>query len=104
MKKWYWILAMMMLSSALVQAGTPEEDKKLIEVLKKDYPLETCVVSTDKLGEMGTPIDYLHAEKVEGKEQIRLVRLCCKGCVKSFKKAPAKYLKEIDAATAEKKK
>jgi hypothetical protein len=104
MRKWSWILALVILGSGLVQAGTPEEDKKLIETLKKDYPLETCVVSTDKLGEMGAPIDYLYAEKVEGKDQVRLVRFCCKGCVKSFKKEPAKYLKEIDVATAAKKK
>jgi hypothetical protein len=32
------------------------------------------------------------------------VRLCCKGCVKEFKKDPAKYLKIIDDAAAAKAK
>jgi hypothetical protein len=85
------------------QAGTPEEDKKLIESLKKDYPTETCVVSGDKLGEMGDPIDYLYTQKVDGKEQTRLVRFCCKGCIKSFKKEPAKFLKKLDEAAETKK-
>jgi hypothetical protein len=74
--------------------------KELIEKLKKDYPLTTCVVSDDKLGgEMGAPIDYLYEES--GKPA-RLVRFCCKGCIKSFKKDPAKYLKMVDEASAKK--
>jgi hypothetical protein len=65
--------------------------------------MTTCVVSGDKLedGDMGPPIDYIHKE--EGKPD-RLVRLCCKGCVKDFKKDPAKYLKMIDDAAAAKAK
>ncbi|MFT3868691.1 MAG: hypothetical protein QM715_09340 [Nibricoccus sp.] len=65
------------------------------------YPLDTCVVSGEKLGEMGTPIDYIHKE--EGKPD-RLVRFCCKMCIGKFKKDPAKYLKLIDEAAAQKKK
>lgn len=65
------------------------------------YPLDTCVVSGEKLGEMGTPIDYIHKE--EGKPD-RLVRFCCKMCIGKFKKDPAKYLKLIDEANAQKKK
>jgi hypothetical protein len=70
---------------------------------KAAYPMATCVVSGDKLedGDMGPPIDYIHKE--EGKPD-RLVRLCCKGCVKDFKKDPAKYLKMIDDAAAAKAK
>lgn len=70
---------------------------------KASYPVSTCVVSGDKLeaGDMGPIIDYIHKE--EGKPD-RLVRLCCKGCVKDFKKDPAKYLKMIDDAAAAKAK
>ena len=68
---------------------TPEEKAKAAE-LAKTYPLTTCPVSGDKLGGMGETIDTL----VDGK----LVRFCCKGCVKSFNKNPDKYLKEIDSA------
>lgn len=59
------------------------------------YPLDTCVVSGEKLGEMGKPYDYLHKE--EGKPD-RVVKLCCKMCVGKFKKDPAKYLSKLDAA------
>lgn len=60
-----------------------------------DYPLNTCVVSGEDLGSMGDAYDYIH--KVEGQPD-RLVRMCCEGCVKKFKKDPAKYLARIDAA------
>lgn len=66
---------------------------------KATYPLSTCVVSGDKLegGDMGEAIDYVHKEA--GKPD-RLVRLCCKKCIREFKKDPAKYLKLIDDASA----
>jgi len=59
----------------------------------KSYPLTTCVVSGEKLGEGGMkPYTFVH----EGQE----VKLCCKSCLKDFKKDPAKYLKKIEAARA----
>jgi hypothetical protein len=63
------------------------------------YPLTTCVVSGDALegGDMGGPVDYIHKET--GKPD-RLVRFCCSGCIKKFKKDPAKYLAKLDAAAA----
>lgn len=66
---------------------------------RADYPLDTCVVSGDKLGEMGKPFEYVY--KAEGQPD-RLVLFCCKGCVKDFKKDPAKYLKKLDEAAAAK--
>lgn len=67
------------------------------------YPLTTCVVSGDKLedGDMGPPINYVYKE---ASKPDRLVRLCCKGCIKKFNKEPAKYLKIIDDAAAAKAK
>ena len=59
----------------------------------KPYPLKTCVVSDEKLGDMGDP--YVFTQ--DGQE----VKLCCKSCLKDFKKDSAKYLKKI--AKAEKK-
>jgi hypothetical protein len=64
----------------------------------KDYPLNTCVVSGEDLGSMGDAYDYIH--QAEGQPD-RLVRMCCEGCVKKFKKDPAKYLARIDAAKAD---
>ena len=56
----------------------------------KPYPLETCVVSGEKLGSMGKPYVFTH----EGQE----IKLCCKDCLKDFKKEPAKYMKKIEEA------
>jgi YHS domain-containing protein len=51
------------------------------------YPLETCVVSGEKLGSMGEPFVITH----EGTE----VRFCCDSCLPKFKKDPAKYLAKL---------
>lgn len=74
-------------------------DKAAAATDKSAYPLDTCVVSGDKLGEMGAPVEYVHREP--GKPD-RLVLFCCKDCAKDFKKDPAKYLKKIDEAAAAK--
>ena len=71
-----------------------------LKAAKAAYPLDTCVVSDDKLeGDMGAPIDYVYKEA--GKPD-RLVRFCCKNCIKDFKKSPEKYLTKIDAAAKNK--
>ena len=57
----------------------------------KPYPLKTCVVSGEKLGgDMGDPYVFTH----EGRE----IKLCCKSCLKDFKKDSAKFIKKIEAA------
>ena len=63
---------------------------------KKAYPLDTCIVSGEKLesGGMKT-FTFVH----EGQE----VKLCCKSCMKDFKKDPAKYMKKIQEAQAKAK-
>ena len=55
----------------------------------KPYPLKTCIVSGEKLGEMGEPVVFVH----EGQE----IKLCCKNCRKDFDKEPAKYLAKLAA-------
>lgn len=79
----------------LSTAGLRADDKPAAPA----YPLTTCVVSGEPLGEMGEPIDYIY--KQEGKPD-RLVKFCCKMCVSKFKKDPAKYLAKLDAAEAAK--
>lgn len=51
------------------------------------YPLTTCIVSDEKLGEMGKPVlvDY------KGQQ----VGFCCESCVKKFQYDPAKYLSKL---------
>ena len=53
----------------------------------KPYPLDTCIVSGEKLGSMGKPIVIEH----EGQQ----VAFCCKSCVPKFEKDPANYLKKL---------
>ena len=63
--------------------------------IPKTYPLKTCPVSDEKLGEHGKPIKVTH----EGTD----VYLCCKDCQGDFKKDPAKYVKMVKDAPAKKK-
>ena len=56
------------------------------------YPLDTCVVSGEKLGSMGDPYVVEH----NGVK----VQLCCKGCLKKFLKNPDAYLAKLAAARA----
>lgn len=77
-------LALAYTASPLVVSA---EDKK---PTPKPYPLDKCIVSDEKLGEMGKPFVFVH----EGQE----IKLCCKSCQKDFKKDPAKYLKKLEAA------
>ena len=51
------------------------------------YPLTTCIVSGDKLGDMGKPVmvDY------KGQQ----VCFCCKSCIDDFEKDPSKYLAKL---------
>ena len=53
----------------------------------KSYTRDTCIVSDNKLGSMGSPIT-----KVYGDQQ---VKFCCKPCIAKFEKNPAKYLAKV---------
>jgi hypothetical protein len=57
----------------------------------KPYILKTCPVSGEKLdGDMGKPYVF--------EENGRQIKLCCKSCLKDFKKDPSNYIKQIEAA------
>lgn len=75
---------------AALAADQKAKTKKL-----KPYPLKTCVVTDEKLGGMGDAYVF----EYEGRE----IKLCCKGCLKDFKKEPAKYIKKIEEAEAKAK-
>lgn len=80
---------------------SPAPDAAWLAKAKAEYPLKTCVVSDEEIGSMGDGIDHVY--KQDGKPD-RLVRFCCKNCLKDFNKDPAKYLKLIDEAAAKAKK
>jgi hypothetical protein len=76
-------------------AGFAADEKKAEK--PKAYPLKTCVVSGEKLGgDMGDP--YVFTQDTQE------VKLCCKDCLKDFKKDTAKYMKKIETASKEKQK
>lgn len=56
------------------------------------YPLDRCVVSGEALAENGEDIS------INFVYNNRLVRLCCKGCIKDFKEEPARHMAKLDAA------
>jgi hypothetical protein len=62
----------------------------------KPYTLKTCIVSGEKLGEMGKPVVITN--------ELREIKFCCKDCVKDFKKEPAKFVKKIEEEEAKAKK
>ena len=70
--------------------GMMSHDHKSAAV--KPYPLKTCIVSGEKLGEMGDPVVFVH----DGQE----IKLCCKNCKPKFDAEPAKYLSKLNEAAA----
>ena len=64
-----------------------EGDKK-----PKPYPLKTCLVADEEISDKGEmkPYSFVH----EGQE----VKLCCKSCLKDFKKDTAKYMAKLKDA------
>lgn len=62
----------------------------------KLYPLNTCPVSGEKLGEKGAPVVKVY----DGRE----VRFCCEGCVSKFEEKKDEYFKKIDAQIVEQQK
>jgi len=71
------------------QADATSKDAVVRQQLPS-YPLKTCVISGEPLGSMGAPIDHV----VDG----RLVRLCCKGCVKGVEGDKAAAIAKVDKA------
>ena len=84
-------LAVTFLAAPATLLGADKKEEKA-----KAYPLDKCIVSDEKLGEMGKPFEFTY----EGQE----IKLCCKSCQKDFKKDPAKYMKKLKDAEAAKAK
>jgi hypothetical protein len=67
-------------------------DAALIEAQRPNYKVDVCVVSGEKLGSMGEPVDVLYGT--------RLVRLCCGGCKKTVAKKGPELIAKLDALAA----
>lgn len=53
----------------------------------KPYPLDTCIVSGNKLGSMGRPVTRVY----NGQE----VKFCCQPCTEDFAANPEKYMAKL---------
>jgi hypothetical protein len=63
------------------------------------YPLDTCIISGDKLGgDMGPPIVFIYQDAAKGINQE--IKFCCPMCKPKFLKDPDTYMKIIKAAEA----
>ena len=82
-------LAMVVGSAAVAGEVTPEEKARSKD---KPYPLTVCLVSDEKLGDMGDP----HVIHYKGRE----IKFCCSHCEKDFRKDPKKFLGKLDKAAA----
>lgn len=69
-------------------------DAAILEKEKAAYPLDTCIMSGEKLGD----------KAVDAVINNRLVRFCCADCEAGFKKDVAANMKKLDAAVIEKQK
>jgi len=87
MMKTFSSTALAILALFAASLATGAEAKKA-----RPYPLDTCVVSGEKLGADASMKPYAFTH--EGHE----VKLCCKSCLKDFKKDTAKYMAKIEAA------
>jgi YHS domain-containing protein len=81
-------ISLLVAFAALVSPAFAEDKKAAI----KPYPLNTCLVSDEKLGADANMKTFVFTH--EGQE----IKLCCKSCQKDFKKEPAKYLKKLEGA------
>ena len=77
---------------------TPTNNVTGLDGKPTPYPLNTCVVSGEKLGEMGKPIEFVYTNNGANQE----VKFCCPMCQPKFLKDPDKYMKVIKEAEAKK--
>ena len=82
------ILASPALRAEDTKAPAKETKSEQKKETVKPYPLDTCIVSGEKLGGMGKPVVFVY----QGQE----IKFCCKMCQPKFEKDPAKYLKKLE--------
>jgi len=88
------LIAVYLLSPLSLVAGVDNEKKA---DKAKPYPLDTCIVSDEKLGgDHGDAYTFVH----NGQE----FKLCCKPCLKDFDKDPKSYHKKLAKLAKEQKK
>ena len=86
------IILAMLVSLVLIVAGKTYAEGEGTNVTEDSTVTEVgnklCPISGEKVGEMGEVVKVEHNGKV--------YNLCCKMCIKDFKKDPEKYIKKIE--------
>jgi hypothetical protein len=67
-----------------------EIDAKMISLQLPYYPIDTCVVSGEKLDSKDAVVNFIYGN--------RLFRTCCNDCKDEFLADPSKFVPELDAA------
>jgi len=80
------LLTVALLGGVMVVNAADEKKAKA----PKPYPMETCVVSGEKLDSMGEPVTTVY----NGQQ----VKFCCESCIDDFKKEPAKFIAKLTEA------
>lgn len=83
-----WASAVAVAAAVVLLPGCSEKPAAGADVAGVPYPLDTCVVSGEKLGSMGEPV----VKSYDGHQ----VKFCCSSCIKDFEKDKAKFLSKID--------
>lgn len=81
-----WAAASSTMGPTASDGFTAKDKEKEKDVVP--YPLDTCLVTDNKLGSMGDPVTIVHEN--------RELKFCCSPCVKKFEKEPGKYLPKLD--------
>lgn len=78
------------------KTSTAQSEKKSSKRTVKRYPFDFCLVSNDKLGELGKPIAFAY----KGRE----IKVCCRDCKNDFDKTPEQYMQRLEKLLSEKEK
>jgi len=84
------LLALLAGAPALLTSCATSRAGDSTQAAAKPYPLNYCLVSGDKIGEMGEPVKLVY----KGQE----FKFCCKDCVKDFNKDPDKFMQKLAEA------
>lgn len=84
----YTMLLIGTLTLTLIGCGS-EQRQEQVETAGIPYPLDTCIVTGEKLDADSDMKPYTFT--YEGQE----IKLCCKSCLKDFNKEPEKYLAKL---------
>jgi len=91
------ILTTAIFAAAFISPLSAREKSSQAKTSKvKPYTIKKCVVSDEELGSMGDTISFAY----KGQE----IKVCCKPCIKKFKKDPKKYLKLLEQEVSKQKK